>query len=384
MTQSLNERYKQTIETFLQDSSFVEIRLLGNGKPAMSGFFSDAESASAAIEAIDGKRNAYIVANPIRPDFGRGTFGRFARALTGDCVGDADIAHHAWFKIDIDVTGKAKQSATQEEVDAAAAVRDKIAEFPAGLDWPAPLVGFSGNGWWLFYHTELSNDQPTKALLDQALTALAIRFNGDGIELDLSAATAARLVPLFGTMKMKGEATTERPHRRSEIVDLGSPDLVSREQIECLAALAPKAGQTAPPKPSKKGLLKLELMLDAANIRHTSAKTVGDTTWYGIFGPDGDCPFGDSSGNGGKCGVGEDKSGKLYGHCFAADHPWSEWRDLLGLDQFFPGAAPTGLLPTIVLGDEMNVTTDLAWAAVVEQNDPPRLFAFGTTLAEVN
>ena len=142
MTDSLNERYKQTIETFLQDSSFVEIRLLGNGKPAMSGFFSDAESASAAIEAIDGRRNANIVANPISRDFGRGTFGRFARALTGDCVGDADIAHHAWFKIDIDVTGKAKQSATQEEVDAAAAVRDKIAEFLAGLGWPAPLAGF--------------------------------------------------------------------------------------------------------------------------------------------------------------------------------------------------------------------------------------------------
>lgn len=383
MTQSSNELYKQTAEIFLQDSSFVEIRLLGNGT-AMSGFFSDAESAAQAIVAVDGKRNAYIVANPIRPDFGRGTFGKFVRALTGDCVSDADIAHHAWFKIDLDVKGKAKLSATQEEVDAAAAVRDKIVEFLAGLGWPVPLIGFSGNGWWLFYRTKLPNDELTKALFDQALTVLAIRFNGDGIELDLSAATAARLVPFFGTMKAKGEATMDRPHRRSTIVDLGSPDLVSREQLESLAAMAPQAGQAAPPKPSGNGFLKLEEMLDAAGIQHTSPKTVGDTTWYGIFGADGDCPFGDSSGNGGKCGVGQDKAGKLYGHCFAADHPWSEWRELLGLDQFFPGAAPIDGRPTIVLGAEMNVTTDQAWAAIVQLNDPPKLFAFGAMLVEID
>jgi hypothetical protein len=378
----LTEIYEETASVFLQDFSCVEVRLLGHSAP-MSAFFADAESAAIAVAAIDGKRNAYVVANPIKPDLGRGTFGKFVRALTGDCVGDADIAQRVWFPIDIDAKEKGKLSATQEEIDAAAGVRDKIRQFLADSGWPDPLVAFSGNGWWLFYRVNLANDEVTKALFDTALTTLGIMFNEAGIEIDPSASTAARLVPLFGTMKMKGASTLERPHRRSEILSTGSTDLVSQKLLEDVAAMAPKPGETAPPRPTGKGFVKLADILDAAGVPYVARSTVDNVTWFGIFGPDGNCPFGDSSGNGGKCGVGQDQSGKLYGHCFAAEHPWSEWKELLGLGQFFPGTAPIDTRPTIVLGDEMNVITDQAWAAIVQQNDPPKLFAFGTTLVEV-
>ena len=383
MSETQIELYRETAELFLQGSSFIEIRLLGNGGTAMSGFFADAESAATAVAAIDGKRNAYAIANPIRRDFGRGTLGKFVRAAPGACVGDADIAHRTWFLIDIDCKAKGKISATEEEIGAAAAVRDKIIEFLRSLGWPEPLVGFSGNGWWLFYRSSVPNDDEMKASFERALTALAVMFNDASVAIDLSAATAARLVPLFGTMKMKGDSTDERPHRRSEIVDSGAPDCVSQQQIADLAAMKPKPSETAPPTGAGKGFLKLEEMLDDAGVQHTAPTTAGDITWFGIFGPDGNCPFGDSSGNGGKCGVGQDKSGKLYGHCFAAEHPWSEWKELLGFGPFFSGDAEDDGRPTILLNDEMNIITDQAWAALVEQNDPPKLFAFGTTLVEV-
>ena len=383
MTWTAKDVYRDTASIFLQESPFIELRLLGGG-PAMSGLFIDTETAAAAVAAIDGKRNAYVVANPIKADFRRGTVGKFVRAPKGDCAGDADIDHRAWFPIDIDSKGKGDQSATDEEVDAAAAVCDKIMEFLMEKGWPEPLVGFSGNGWWLFFRTNLPNDDETKALCATALSTLAIMFNDGMIEIDPSASTAARLVPFFGTMKMKGTSTPERPHRRAEILGIGSADLVTREQLERLAAMAPKPGEAAPPTPAGKGFLKLEEILDAAGVQHTEPKTVGGITWFGIIGPDGNCPFGDSSGNGGKCGVGQDKAGKLYGHCFAADHPWSEWREILDLGQFFAGAAPADNRPVVMLGDEMNVIYSQVWAALVRQNDPPKLFAFGTMIAEVS
>ena len=147
--------------------------------------------------------------------------------------------------------------------------------------------------------------------------------------------------------------------------------------------MKPKAGEEAPSITSGKGFLKLEEILDAAGVKHTPGNEVGGTTWFGILAAGGDCPFGDSSGNGGKCGVGQDKAGKLYGHCFAADHPWAEWKEILNLAPFFSGGGSSDGLPTIVLGDEMNVTTSQAWEAVVMQNVPPTLFSFGGQVVEV-
>ena len=201
--------------------------------------------------------------------------------------------------------------------------------------------------------------------------------------IDPSVTTAARLVPFFGTFKTKGPSTTERPHRRSEIIKLGASELVSLEQLQAVAAMTPLPGEAAPPGATGRGFLKLEEMLDSAGVLHTPPTASGDITWFGIMAADGNCPFGDSSGNGGKCGVGQDKSGKLYGHCFAANHPWSEWKEILGLARFFASRSPNDQLPVIVLGDEMNIVTSQAWAAIAQQNDPPTLFAFGSSLVEV-
>ena len=371
-----------TARRFIRESSRIEIRLVGGG-PTMSGVFTDSITTAAEVAKVDGKRNVYGVANPIKPEWSPPTTGKFVRAGKATCVGDDDIDHRAWFLIDIDSKGKGKQSATDAEIAAAVGVGDAVQDFLASLGWPPPLVGFSGNGCWLFYRVDLPNDHETKLLYDAALGVLGLRFNGDGCEIDPSAATAARLVPYFGTMKMKGENTPERPHRRSAIADIGSTELVSLDQLKQLAGMKPKAGEQAPPGSSGRAFRKLEEILDAAAIQHTAGSVVADVTWFGVFGADGNCPFGDSSGNGGKCGVGQDQSGKLYGHCFAGDHPWAEWKDILNLAPFFSGGTSTDGRPTIVVGDEMNVTSSLAWDAVLMQNDPPKLFAFGGALVEV-
>ena len=374
--------YRQTAEIFLRDSAFMEIRLIG-ATGTKSGVFSDADAAAAAVAKVDGTINVYVIANPIRSDWIPTSMGAFKRPAKGECIADDDIGRRAFFLIDVDNSTKGKESATKDEVESALRVRESVNRYLKSLGWPDPMEGFSGNGGWSVFRTDLPNDEEMKALYRNALNALAFRFNTEAAVIDLSAATAARVVPFFGTWKRKGTNTPERPHRRSKITSLGSSELVSLEQLQQLAAMKPKSEETAPRDATGKGFQKLEEILDAAGVQHTTGNEVAGITWYGISAADGNCPFGDSSGNGGKCGVGQDKSGKLYGHCFAADHPWSEWKEQLGLAPFFNGASPDDGLPIIMLGDELSVTTSKFWDALIAQNDPPKLFRFGTTLVEV-
>ena len=382
MSEALDDVLRATAAIYLEGSPFVEVRILGGG-PTLSGMFADAGSAAAAVAAMDGKRSAYIVANPINPSFVHGTLGKFGSASKGRCVGDADISRRNWFMVDIDPKRPTKVSATDDEVAAARQVLDNVAAYLLSLEWPEPMVALSGNGWWLMYRVDLPSDAEIKALYDKVLNVLALRFNTEAVSIDPSVTTAARLVPFFGTFKTKGPNTVERPHRRSEITKLGASDCVSLEQLQDVAAMMPSPDEAAPAGATGKGFLKLEEMLDSAGVRHTAPTVVAGTTWFGIFAADGNCPFGDSSGNGGKCGVGQDESGKLYGNCFAAKHPWSEWKEILGLARFFASGVPNDQLPVILLGAEMNVISAQAWAAIAQQNDPPTLFAFGSNLVEV-
>ena len=62
--------------------------------------------------------------------------------------------------------------------------------------------------------------------------------------IDTTVANASRIVALVGTLKVKGDATPDRPHRRSALAS-GPPELVPvpRERLEALA----------PPRPAVEG-----------------------------------------------------------------------------------------------------------------------------------
>lgn len=126
----------------------------------------------------------------------------------------------------------------------------------------------------------------------------------------------------------------------------------------------------------------LKEVLEAAGINYVISKN-GRYTWYNVYGPDGNCPFGDSSGNGGKCGLGQRDDGLVVGHCFAAEHSLAEWLEILEIDRFFPDSlVPTK--PVVIVNRSLAEVSDQIWAIIAKKNNPPTLFVYGdNTLVEV-
>lgn len=57
------------------------------------------------------------------------------------------------------------------------------------------MVGFSGNGFWLFFPTDLPSDEEMKELFETALQALGFLFNEEGVAIDKSTALVAAGIP---------------------------------------------------------------------------------------------------------------------------------------------------------------------------------------------
>jgi hypothetical protein len=57
-----------------------------------------------------------------------------------------------------------------------------------------------------------------------SLASLALRFSDESVDLDQSVFNAARICKVYGTLAAKGEATSDRPHRRSHLIEV--PDQI--------------------------------------------------------------------------------------------------------------------------------------------------------------
>ena len=155
-----------------------------------------------ALELNDQGYNIYITMNPISPDF------------KGKSAADSDIDYRDLLLIDIDRTGDTSQPATDQEIENAKALADKIATFLGAVNWPEPIRVFSGNGWHMFYLLDdLGNDKKAKELIQRTLKCLAKRFNNIFVSVDTSVSNASRIFRVPGTMNRKGEESEDRPHR---------------------------------------------------------------------------------------------------------------------------------------------------------------------------
>jgi hypothetical protein len=52
------------------------------------------------------------------------------------------------------------------------------------------------------------------------LAGAATRCGADDVVVDLTVFNAARITKLYGTMTCKGDSTTDRPHRRSRVLEI--------------------------------------------------------------------------------------------------------------------------------------------------------------------
>ena len=150
----------------------------------------------------EGGMNIYVVMNTIREDFCSGS------------VKDADIEHRDWLLIDIDRAEPAKCPATDEEINAAVELGDRVGEFMTRKGWEEPLRIMSGNGCHLYYRLNaLPNDTQSKDLLRSLLNGLGDKFDNNVVKIDRSVFNASRITKVVGTRAYKGQSTKDRPYR---------------------------------------------------------------------------------------------------------------------------------------------------------------------------
>ena len=299
-----------------------------------SGYFDSPESLAESAAKWDGKANLYFTLNPVNPALMARASNRIAdKAETTSA--DVDVIRRRSLFIDIDPDRPSGISSTEDERQAARLVLDEVVSFLENKDWPQPIVAMSGNGWYLLYPISLPNDPSSLELVQGVLVSLATRFNNEAVHIDTTVCNAARLAGLIGSMKVKGDFLTDRPHRRSQLESVPQQLAVISEEL--LAELAAEQSQPEANLPKDGSIFNgstplLEELLQSRHIEYRTQPLDGNgVTWYHVE----KCPFHYDECHPFECGVGQKlPDGPYAGKCFHAEtepRGWQEWKVALGL-----------------------------------------------------
>lgn len=232
---------EKALNVIRQPGEVVEVRMLDRSGRIFSGFFDGWDRLEQEVKKYDGKDNIYITLNPCDKALLARSNNRIRKAKSGDTTSDQHITKRCWFLVDCDPVRPSGIMATNEEKKAAQERVKQVYAFLKGMGWSGPVICDSGNGCHLLYRIDLPNNNEAKDLLSECLKALSLKFDDQQVNIDKAVFNAARITRLYGTMNCKGENIPERPYRRSGIIKI--PDeikTVSKEQLEALAAMAPK------------------------------------------------------------------------------------------------------------------------------------------------
>ncbi len=300
-----------------------------------SGYFDSPEALAEAALKYDGKANIYVTLNPVDPALLARAVNRI-QAKAENTTSDAAIVCRRFLFVDVDSVRPSGISATDEELAAAKSLLQALVRHLSHLGWPRPVICMSGNGYYAIYAIELPNTREATELVGQLLKALAAERDTKQATIDTTVANASRIIGLVGTKKMKGDATADRPHRRSEIISVPEKlELVPVRLIDRLAG-------TVPPLPAGNPVRKSRLdggrtrplreLLDDAGLDYREQPPDGSgITWYHLK----RCPF-HTDGRDYECGVGQKlPDGPYAGHCFhpeGAGKGWQDFKVALGLE----------------------------------------------------
>ncbi|HNO79215.1 MAG TPA: DUF3987 domain-containing protein [Phycisphaerae bacterium] len=231
----------------------------GNARYAYtcSGYFTRAtlDAAVTSIMELDRAGIApgiYLTLNPVSPALLARAANRIKPRIR-ETSQDKDIPCRRWLLIDVDPLRPAGVSATDAELALARERVAAIVEYLDFLGWPPPLQAMSGNGFHLLYRIDLPVDDD--GLIKALLGALADQFSDEQVAVDRSVHNPARIVKVIGTMARKGddlrgiEGVPDRPHRRSELLDVPAdievvPEALLRSLVAATNAVAPTVTPT--------------------------------------------------------------------------------------------------------------------------------------------
>jgi hypothetical protein len=303
-----------------------------------AGFFDDMTAlARAAIDHSGKDDGVYITLNPVHPGLlSRLPANRVHRVSGGDSTSDRDIVTRRHLLVDVDPTRPAGISSDDGEHHAALELAHRMNAELSAIGWPEPILADSGNGAHLIYAINLPRDDGKLAA--RVLAELSRRYSTPELKIDEKNFNPARISKIYGTLTRKGQSTTARPHRVSQIVSAPVElAIVTREQLEAFAPASTVTPQPRPApryatRPDQKPKFDLQLWISEhlpdAQLQDWSGGEEGTRKW--LLKP---CPF-NSTHDRGEAFIVELNRGGVSAGCKHDSCVWT-WRELREL--FEPG-----------------------------------------------
>lgn len=307
------------------NNEIFEVRIIGAVKKNWSGYFTSADLLIDELKKIDlYEANVYFTINAVDPACysrqQRDKLIQYTKATTSD----GDIIAYNYLMIDLDPKRPSDTSSSDEEVQEAKNLGNKIYKFLRDLGFEHPVTAFSGNGVHLLYKIALKNCDDNKNLIKRCLETLALLFNTGKIEVDTTTFNQSRICKLYGTLAQKGAGSSDRPHRMSCL--LGDYNEVKVTDIEYLKKLCSFYPQEAE-KPQRYNNysprdFNLDEWLDKYSISYNKVSTSGGHKYVLEC-----CPF-DHNHKGKDAAIFKMNNGALGFHCFHNSCSDKTWRDV--------------------------------------------------------
>lgn len=203
------------LDRALADSRVLELRTK-TPHGWRSGLFDSRGHLYSVIRRVtEAGLTGYLTLNRPRPDLVA------SNAMTDDPLRDDDIATITRLPFDLDPVRPTGASSTDAELAAAMRVRVHLVNLLSAAGWPMPALGMSGNGAHAVYRVMVKNTAEWRTGVATLYYAIRSRLAevcaAERVAFDVSVRNPARVWRIYGTVNAKGEATSDRPHRRAEI-----------------------------------------------------------------------------------------------------------------------------------------------------------------------
>ena len=320
------QEIKKTISVMKPDGQLFEVRVIYGSAPALSGYFTDADTLIDNLRRINHRDcNVYITLNQINHAcYSRTQRNEFYKSPKTSTK-DNEIDGYDWLMIDLDPDRVTGVSSSEEELAAAHALGNKIYLALKNLGFEKPICADSGNGVHLLYKIALNNNADMTALVKRCLQALDMLFSDSTIKIDVSNHNPSRICKLYGTLAQKGSDTQERPHRMSRITMI--PDTIKVTDISYLEKLA-KMYPDEPEKPQvynhySPNTFDLEAWLNKYGIGYRADTRTDNAVKYVLD----HCPFNENH-NGKDAVIFKSPNGAIGFHCFHNSCQGKTWKDV--------------------------------------------------------
>ena len=233
------EDFLKSIRAYNLDTRPFELRFLQGFKGVYSGYFNNLDDAYNHIKMYWRRKTCYFTLQDIDERIVARCENNMG--ITKKVTANNDIKTYRFIHVDIDPVRPSGIQASKEEARNAYKRAEEIKDFlSVTAKFPDPLMVFSGNGTTLDYRFETPIDvnESHIDLVKSFLASLSILFSDDKADVDTTVCNPARIIKLPGTISKKGIDTKDRPHRYSQIIDVGdTKGGVSVSQVEEIASI---------------------------------------------------------------------------------------------------------------------------------------------------